>query len=142
MDSYTQFMLHRWNGADACVCARLLVCTPNQPTSQPANKTAADSSTGTHHDVEVRVLLRVFAGTDLAAELVDVCQRLQLAVDEGVGFGEQLILQAHASYTTALQLLDEAASVVEVPVASIAVQENGDVRVLRHELNHLQNLRP
>ena len=68
---------------------------------------AGDESFQACDDVEVIVLLRILAGHDLAAELVDVREWLQLTVDERVGLREQLVLEAHASDAAGLQLRDE-----------------------------------
>ncbi len=93
-------------------------------------------------DDEIRILLAVLSGADLALKLGDVGQRLAMAVDEAVGFGEQLVLDAHAGDAPLLQLLHQAAHVVEVAVASVAVDEDGNAARIGHELQHVHHLGP
>ncbi len=49
-------------------------------------------------DAKVRVTLRVLASLDLEGELLDISERLVgAAVQQGVGLGEELVLDAAAS---------------------------------------------
>ena len=92
-------------------------------------------------DREVRIAGAVLAGLDLAAELVDLGQRLVLA-DERVGLREELVLEADGGDAPLAELPDQAAHVVEVAVAGVAVEKDRDRRGVGHELEHLQDLRP
>ena len=59
------------------------------------------------NDAEIVVDLTVLAGLDLAAEFVDVGQRLTIA-DEGICFGKQLVLDADTGDAALAKLADEA----------------------------------
>jgi GNAT superfamily N-acetyltransferase len=85
--------------------------------------------------------LAVLAGLDAAAELVDVGERLPVA-DEGVRLGEQLVLEADAGEAALAQLAHEAADVVEVAVAGVAVDQDRQGRGVGHVLEHVQHLGP
>ncbi len=107
-----------------------------------AEAPAGDEGLDARDDAEVVVALRVLAGLDAAAELVDVGERLLIAVDEAVGLREELVLDAHRRDAALLELAHQAAHVVEVAVAGVAVEQDRDRRDVRHELEHLQHLRP
>jgi len=55
---------------------------------------ARDEGLDAGDDAEIIVGPRIPGGLDLAAELVDVGERLPAAFDEAVGLGEQLVFQA------------------------------------------------
>ena len=82
---------------------------------------AGDEGLETGDDHEVLPLLGLLAGLDLEAELHLVGQRLLLAVHEGVGLGEHLVLEAHTPDAGLLQVAHQAARVVEVAEARVAV---------------------
>ena len=86
------------------------------------------ASTLRHND-ELIVQLGVLAGLDLAGKFVDVGQVLRLAGDEAVGLGEQLVLEAHADDIALFELADQAAGIVEVAVARVAVEQNRQIAV-------------
>ena len=92
-------------------------------------------------DGEVRVGLAVFAGFDLARELIHVGQRLTLA-DEGIGFREQLVLDADTGDAALAELGHRAAHVVEVAPAGIAVDQDRDRGGVGHEFQNFQDLGP
>jgi hypothetical protein len=102
---------------------------------------AGDQRLHPRHDGEVVVELAVLGGADAAGELLHVGQGLCLA-DEGVGLREQLVLDAHAGDAALAQLAHEAAHVVEVAVAGVAVQQDGQVGGVRHVLDLLEHLGP
>jgi hypothetical protein len=85
--------------------------------------------------------LRVLSRLDLPAELVHVGERLMLA-QEAVGLGEELVLDADARDAAVLELPHEAAHVVEVAVARVAVEQQRDLRGVADELDQVQHLRP
>ena len=62
--------------------------------------------------------------------------------DEAVGLREELVLDAHAGDAALLELAHEAAHVVEVAVAGVAVEQDRERRRVGHELEHLEHLRP
>ena len=102
---------------------------------------ARDQRLDAGNDAELGIGLAVLAGLDLAAELVDVGQRLALA-EKRVGLGEQLVLDADAGDAALAQLAHQSAHVVEVAVAGIAVDQDRDRGRVRHELEHLEHLGP
>ena len=102
---------------------------------------AGDQRLDPGHQTEIVVDLAVFASLDLAAELVDIGQRLTVA-DEGVGLGEQLVFDTDTGDAPLAQLADHAADIVEITVTGIAVDQNGDGRRIRHEFENFQHLRP
>ena len=102
---------------------------------------SGDQRLDARHDRKIVVGLTVLARLDLAAELVDLGERLALA-DEGVGLGEQLVLDAHAGDLSLAQLLHQPTHVVEVAIAGVAVHQDRNVGGVRHELEHIEHLRP
>ena len=103
---------------------------------------ARDQRLHARHQHEVRIRLAVLAGLDLAAELVDVGERLQLRPEERVRLGEELVLDDDAGDADLLELPDEPAHAVEVAVAGVAVEEDGNVDGLGHERDVVHHLRP
>ena len=103
---------------------------------------AADEGFDPGDDGKVLVALGVFAGFDLAAELVHVRHGLGVALDEAVRFGEELVFDAHRGNLALLQLADEALHVVEVAVAGVAVEENRNRGGVGHEFEGFEHLRP
>ena len=93
-------------------------------------------------DGKVLVLASVLRGFDLAAELVDVREGLSQRVQKAVGLRKKLILDADRRDAAHLELLDQAARVVEVAVPCIAVEQDRQPCRVRHEFQHLENLRP
>jgi hypothetical protein len=91
---------------------------------------------------EIGIALAVLARLDLAAELSDVGERLELRAQERVGLREELVLDHHAGHADLLQLPDEAAHVVEVAVAGIAVEQHRHRARLGHERDVIDDLRP
>src|SRR5690606_817472 len=79
---------------------------------------------------------------DPAAKLVDVGERLASAFDEAVRLRKELVLDADARDASLLELRNEPADVVEVPVTRVAIEEDRDRRRIRHELEHLEDLSP
>jgi hypothetical protein len=102
---------------------------------------AGDQRLDSRDEDEVVVGLAVLAGLDAAAELLDVGQGLCLA-DEGVGLGEQLVLDADAGDFALAQLAHETPHAVEIAVARVAVHEDRQAGGVGHELQHVQHLRP
>ena len=103
---------------------------------------ARDQRFDARDDREVGIGLRILAGLDLAAELVDFRERLALAADEAVGLRELLVLDTDARDAALLELLHEAAHVVEVAVAGVAVEQDRQVARVRHEFEHVDDLGP
>lgn len=103
---------------------------------------AGDQRLDARDDREIRIALRILAGLDLAAELVDLGERLALAVDEAVGFRKLLVLDAHAGDAALLELSHEPAHVVEVAVAGVAVEQDRQVARVGHEFEHVDHLCP
>jgi hypothetical protein len=93
-------------------------------------------------DGEMFVGLRVFTGFDLAAELIHFGERLTLAVDEAVGFGELLVFDTDAGDAALFELADEATDVVEVTVAGVAIEEDGEIAGIGHEFEVIDDLGP
>ena len=91
---------------------------------------------------EVGVLLAVLARLDLAGELRDIGERLELGAEERVGLREELVLDHHAAHADLLELPHEAPHVVEVAVAGVAVEEHGHRRRLGHEGYVVDHLGP
>ena len=58
-------------------------------------------------NLEIGICLCIFTGLDFATKFVNVSQRLQLAIDEGVSFRKQLVLHAYAGNTPLFELRDE-----------------------------------
>ena len=100
-----------------------------------------DERLGAGDDAEVWVGLDVLARPDLAAELLDVGQRL-IAVEERVGLRKDLVLDAHGGDVALAQLGHQSAKVVEVAVPGVAVDENRNAGAVRHEFQRFQQLRP
>ena len=90
---------------------------------------------------EIIIGLAVLAGLDLAAELIDVGQRLAFA-NEGIGLGKQLVFDADAGDTALTQLVHHPPQIVEIAIARITVHQHGDGRCVGHELENLQHLGP
>ena len=111
------------------------------PAQRLIHAPAGDQRLDARHDLEVVVALAVLARLDAAAELVHVRQRLVLA-DEGVGLGEELVLDADPPNATLAQLPHQAPHVVEVAVAGVAVHEDRDRGGVGHELQHFEDLGP
>ena len=103
---------------------------------------AGDERLGAGHHHEVGVDLGVLGRADLAAELVDVGQGLAPAVEVAVGLGEELVLEAHPGHAPLLELAHEPAHVVEVAVPRVAVEQDGHVGGVGHELENLEHLGP
>ncbi len=103
---------------------------------------AGDQGFDPSHDAEIVVLLRVLAGLDLAAKGLDVFQFLLLALDETVGFREQLVLDADAADVALLELAHQAPHVVEIAVTGVAVEQDRDGGGIRHELENADDLGP
>ena len=78
----------------------------------------------------------------MPAKFINICQRLGLAANKRICFGKQFVLDANTANVTLFQFFHQAAHVVEVPVACVAVEENREVAGVRHELAGLQDLRP
>ena len=57
---------------------------------------SGDERLHARNDLEVGVLLRVLAGSDLAGELLDVSELLSAALEQRVSLREDLVLDAHA----------------------------------------------
>ncbi len=112
------------------------------PLQRLVHAPAGDQRLDPRHDREVLVVLRVLARLALAAERVDVGQRLALAADEAVGLRELLVLDADAGDAALLELPDQAPQVVEVAVAGIAVEQDRQVARVRHELERVDDLGP
>ena len=91
---------------------------------------------------EVGVLLAVLARLDLAGELRDIGERLELGAEERIGLREELVLDHHPAHADLLQLPHEAPHVVEVAVARVTVEEHGDGGRLGHEGDVLDHLGP
>src|SRR6185437_15550955 len=86
--------------------------------------------------------LRILAGFDLAEELVHIGKWLRFTVDEAVGLGELLVFDADAGDAALLELAHEAAHVVEVAVAGVAVEQDRQVAGVGHEFERVDHLRP
>src|SRR5437667_13246 len=87
---------------------------------------ARDERLHARDEDEVGVRLAVLARLDLAAELLDVGQRLQLGAQERVRLREELVLDGDAGHADLLELAHEPAHVVEVAVARVAVEQERD----------------
>ena len=94
------------------------------------------------HHAEVVIGLGILTGGNLAAELIDVGQRLALTVDEAVGLGKELVLDAYAGHAALFKLAHQAPQVIEVAVAGVAIEQDWDARDIGHELDHIDHLRP
>ena len=103
---------------------------------------AGDQRLDARDEHEVRVGLAVLARLDLAAEFVDVGERLQLGAQEGVRLGELLVLDGDARDTDLLELAHQPTHVVEVAVAGVAVEQQRNRRPFRHEGDVVDDLRP
>ena len=112
-----------------------------RPAQRLVHAPAGNQRLDARHDLKVVVALAVLARFDAAAELVHVRQRLVLA-DEGVGLWEQLVLDADPRNATLAQLPHQAAHVVEIAVAGVAIHEDGDRGGVGHELQHFEDLGP
>mmetsp|Transcript_104 Transcript_104/g.219 ORF Transcript_104/g.219 Transcript_104/m.219 type:complete len:220 (-) Transcript_104:11-670(-) len=102
----------------------------------------SDQRLNSGNNIKVRVTLGVFTSSDLPTKLVDISKRLVFTIDEGVGFGEDLVFKTHTSNAAALQFPDETTSVVEVTITGITINENGNMGPVGHEFQNFQNLRP
>ncbi len=102
---------------------------------------AGDQRLDAGDEREFRLGLAVLAGLDAAAELVDRGKRLRLA-EEGVGLGEQLVLDADAGDAALAELADEAPDIVEIAIAGIAVDQDRQRRRIGHEFEDVEHLRP
>ncbi len=78
----------------------------------------------------------------LERKFVNIGERLLSIVMQRVGFGEELVFDAGASDSSLFELSDKPTSVVEVPIARIGIDQNGNVRVVAHELGHVEDLSP
>jgi ribosomal protein L22 len=93
-------------------------------------------------DTEIVVLLTVFAGRDLAAKFIHLGQWLPFAADEAVCLRKYLVLDANAADIALLEFAHEPAHVIEIAITGVAVEQNRDTRRIRHEFEHIDNLRP
>ena len=93
------------------------------------------------NDAEIVVDLTVLAGLDLAAEFVDVGQRLTIA-DEGICFGKQLVLDADTGDAALAKLADDAPHIVEVAVTRVAVHQDRNRGCVGHEFEDVEYLCP
>src|SRR5207249_1399434 len=103
---------------------------------------ARDERLHARDEDEVGVRLAVLARLDLAAELLDVGQRLQLGAQERVRLREELVLDGDAGHADLLELAHEPAHVVEVAVARVAVEQERDRGGFGHERDVVHHLRP
>ncbi len=103
---------------------------------------ACDQRFHARHNRKILVRLRVLAGLDLAAEFVHIGKRLRFAVNEAIRFRELLVLDTYAGNAALFELAHEAAHVVEVAVAGIAVQQNRQIACVGHEFEVVDHLRP
>ena len=103
---------------------------------------AGDEGLDARHHAKVRIALALLHGLDLERELVDVGERLIAIVHERVGLGKELVLDADAGDAALLEFAHEATRVVEVAVAGVAVHQYGHMRVVAHELEHVDHLGP
>jgi hypothetical protein len=103
---------------------------------------ARDQRFDARDDREIFVGLRVLAGFDLAAELVHIGERLRFAVDEAVGLRELLVFDTDACNAALFELAHEAAHVVEVAVAGVAVEQDRQIARVGHEFERVDNLGP
>ena len=103
---------------------------------------AYDESLRPGDDHELRIAYPSPAGFDLAAELRYRSQLVRILY-EGIRLREDLILQAHSGGTDPLRTCGEAACRIEVAVAGIPVDEDGQAARRLHQAGHdLQDLRP
>src|ERR1700723_3788613 len=103
---------------------------------------AGDQRLDPGDDGEIRIRLRVLARGDLARELIDIGELLPLTVQEAVGLRELLVFDAYAGDTALLELAHQAAQIVEIAVSRIAVEQDGQIARIGHELEHVDDLRP
>ena len=103
---------------------------------------SGDQRFDARHDGEIGIRLGILARLDLAAKFVDVGQRLRFAVDEAVGLGKLFVFDAHAGHAALFELADQAAHVVEVTVAGIAIEQDRQLAGVGHELEHVDHLGP
>lgn len=71
------------------------------------------------YDAKVFISLRILAGGNFAAELIDVGERLAHTIEKRVCFGEKLVLQAHAGYAPLFKFAYKTTRVIEVTISCI-----------------------
>jgi hypothetical protein len=103
---------------------------------------ARDETFQARDQAKVLIALGVLHRLDLPAKLIHVRQRLPIAVDERIRFGEKLVLNANRGDAALLELLDQAPDVVEVAEPGVAIQQDRHLGGIRHELDHFEHLGP
>src|SRR5258708_3587053 len=103
---------------------------------------AEDESFNSGDDTEVAILLRILGGLDLAGKFLSIGEELMFLIEERIGLGKHLVLDAHGRDIALLELVHQAAHIVEVSVSSVSIQEDRNAAGIAHQFHDLQHLGP
>ena len=93
-------------------------------------------------DAEDCVGLGIFARIDLAAEFINISQRLCITFEETICFGKKFILDTDGGDASLLQFSNQTLHIVKIAIARIAVEQNGNPGCVRHKFQHFKYLSP
>ena len=126
------------NQNSVCSCLMIGLRTLQCFTHTPAGNQCFNTCDNT----EIRIILAVLSGLDLAAEFIHVSKWLTFTINKTIELGELFIFNADPGDTTLFEFFNEPAHVVEIAITGIAIQQDRNTCDIRHKLQHVYNLGP
>src|ERR1700704_44637 len=82
---------------------------------------AEDESFNSGDDAEVAILLRILGSLDLPGKFFSIGQELMSLIEERIGLGKYLVLDAHGRNISLLELTHQASHIVEVSISGVSI---------------------